>query len=100
MGWSAKDQNSQHGLTTELAFERGQLRLLLKEIFGGKEEGFLSDLWGAIISEWLPTQTGKTEIGWDGKPSVTVDGIGQATLKPLKDGTGKPTDISGAVSST
>lgn len=67
----------------------------LEEIFGGKKEGFLSDLWGAVIDEWLPSQTGKIEIGCDGKASVSVDGLGQATLEPLTDGAGKPTLISG-----
>lgn len=71
-------------------------RQQLEEIFGGKKEGFLSDLWGAVISEWLPMQTANIEISWDAKPSVTVDGLGQATLDPLKDGAGNPTVISGA----
>lgn len=68
----------------------------LEEIFGGKKEGFLSALWGAVIDEWLPTQTASISIQWDGKPALVVDGIGQATLEPLADGAGKPTVISGA----
>ena len=68
----------------------------LEEIFGGKKEGFLSDLWGAVITDWLPTKTGTIEIGWNGQSSISVGGLGQATLEPVRDGAGKPTIISGA----
>ena len=68
----------------------------LEEILGGKKEGFLSDLWGAVIDEWLPTQAAKIDIGWDGNPSVVVGGLGEATLEPLTDGAGKRTVVSGA----
>ncbi len=69
----------------------------LEEILGGKKESFLSALWGAVIDEWLPTQTAKIDIGCGEKPSVTVDGLGQATLEPVTDGAGNPTVISGAM---
>ena len=68
----------------------------LEEIFGGKKEGFLSALWGAVIAEWLPAQSAKINIGWNGNSLLAVDGLGQATLEPLADGAGKPTVISGA----
>ncbi len=72
----------------------------LEEILGGKKEGFLSALWDAVIDEWLPAKTAKIDIGWDEKPSVTVDGLGRATLEPVTDGAGKPTVISGAMAQT
>ncbi len=72
----------------------------LEEILGGKKEGFLSGLWDAVIDEWLPAQTAKVDIGWGEKPSVTVDGLGQATLEPVTDGAGKSTVISGAMAQT
>ncbi len=72
----------------------------LDEILGGKKEGFLSALWDAVIDEWLPAQTAKIDIGWDEKPSVTVDGLGRATLEPVTDGAGKSTVISGAMAQT
>ena len=72
----------------------------LEEILGGKKEGFLSALWDAVIDEWLPAQTAKIDIGWDEKPSVSVDGLGQGTLEPVTDGAGKSTVISGAMAQT
>lgn len=72
----------------------------LEEILGGKKEGFLSALWDAVIDEWLPAQTAKVDIGWGEKPSVTVDGLGHATLEPVTDGAGKSTVISGAMAQT
>ena len=72
----------------------------LEEILGGKKEGFLSALWDAVIDEWLPPLTANVDIGWGEKPSVSVDGLGQATLEPVTDGAGKSTVISGAMAQT
>lgn len=74
----------------------GDQRRELEGIFGGKKEGFLSALWDAVISEWLPAQSAGIEIDWNGRPSVRLDGLGEATLEPIKDEAGKPTMISGA----
>lgn len=85
--------------TARLYIDEGaseEQRRELEAIFGGKKEGFLSDLWGAVIEEWLPSQSGNIEIGWDGNSSIKVNGIGEATLEPVSDGAGKLATISGA----
>ena len=68
----------------------------LEAIFSGKKGGVLEGLWGAVIGKWLPTETTRVEIGWGESPSLRVGNVGEATLAPLKDGTGKPTRIEGA----
>ena len=69
----------------------------LEEILGGKKEGFISDLWAVVIDEWLPSQVAKVDVSWDEEPSVGVDALGSATLRPLTNGAGQPTKISGAL---
>jgi hypothetical protein len=69
-------------------------------IFGGQKEGFFSALWAAVIDEWLPSQVAKVDLAWDGEPSVGVGNIGSATLRPLTDGAGNETRISGAMAQT
>ncbi len=69
-------------------------------IFGGKKEGFLSEVWDAVIDEWLPTQTGKVHMGWDENPTVKVTDVSDATLVPVTDGAGQPTVITGSMSQT
>ncbi len=68
----------------------------LEAIFGGKKGGLLEGLWGAVLSNWHPTKTGKVEIAWGDTPSVKVDGVGCATLKPFQDGAGNQATLSGA----
>lgn len=68
----------------------------LEAIFTGKKGGLLQDLWGAVISEWLSTETTDVKIGWGEKPVVSVGNVGQAQLTPLKDQTGRPTKVEGA----
>ncbi len=72
----------------------------LNEIFGGKKEGFLSAVWAAVIDEWLPMQTGRISIGWDGNPTLSVEDVGQATLVPVTDGEGQATTVTGSMSQT
>jgi hypothetical protein len=67
----------------------------LEAIFGGKKGGHLEGLWGAVIKEWLPTQVASVAISWTDKPSIAVDGVGQATLQPLSDGAGHAAKVSG-----
>ena len=43
-----------------------------------------------MISNWLPTETTRVEIGWGDSPFLKVGSFGQATLAPLKDQAGKP----------
>ena len=40
----------------------------LEVIFSGKKGGLFEGLWGAVISNWLPTETTAVEIGWGDSP--------------------------------
>ena len=68
----------------------------LEAIFTGRKGGLLQDLWGAVFSKWLPTETTDVKIGWGEKPVVSVGDVGQAQLTPLKDQAGRPTKVEGA----
>lgn len=72
-----------------------QQRQELDGIFGGKREGFLSALWDAVISEWLPAKTAKMELKWNGNPSIQLNGLGRSMLKPVKSDSGQIATISG-----
>jgi len=74
--------------------QRGELGA----IFSGKKGGHLEKLWGAVIDEWLPAKVASVAISWGEKPTLSVNGIGQATMQPLSNGAGKPTIVSGAMS--
>ena len=69
----------------------------LEAILAGGRKSFLSDLWGAVIDEWLPAKTANIEIALGDKPGVTVAGVGETTLEPVTNGAGTPTVISGAM---
>jgi hypothetical protein len=69
----------------------------LEAILSGNKGGHLEGLWGVVFEEWLPTQAAKVEIAWGEKPSVTVNGIGQATLQPITNGAGQATKVTGSV---
>lgn len=68
----------------------------LEAIFTGKKGGHLEPLFGAVFTRWLPSEVTEIDIRWGDRPSVTVGKVGQATLTPLHDGTGKPTRIEGS----
>ena len=70
----------------------------LEAIFSGKKGGHLESLWGPVIDEWLPTKVASVAIAWGEKPTLSVNGIGQATMRPLSNGAGKATIVSGAMS--
>lgn len=72
----------------------------LEAIFSGKKGGFLEGLMGAVISNWLPTEVTKVEMGWGDKPFLRVGNFGEATLVPLKDQAGNPTRMEGAAAQT
>jgi hypothetical protein len=55
---------------------------------------------GAVISNWLPTEATRVEIGYGDKPFLKVGTFGQATLSPLKDQDGRPTRMDGAAAQT
>ena len=69
----------------------------LEAIFSGKKGGLLEGLWSAVLSRWHTTKVGKVEIEWGDNPSVKVDGIGEASLKPFQDGAGKQATLTGAL---
>jgi len=68
----------------------------LEAIFSGQKGGVLKDLWGAVLTTWHPAQVAQIEIDWGDNPSVRIDGIGEATLKPFRDAAGKTATLSGA----
>ena len=68
----------------------------LEKIFSGHDGGPLEPLFGAVISKWLPSQVVQLNIDWGEVPSFRVGDIGKATLKRLKDGTGRATRVTGA----
>ena len=70
----------------------------LEAIFSGKKGGHLESLWGAVIDEWLPAKVASVAISWGEKPTLSVNGIGQATMQPISNGAGKLTIVSGAMS--
>jgi hypothetical protein len=68
----------------------------LEAIFKGKKGGLLEPLRGAVVSDWLPTEATRIEIGWGDWPSLSVESVAQAKLTPLKDQAGRPTRVEGA----
>src|SRR5215813_1553921 len=56
----------------------------LEAIFSGKKGGLLEGLWGAVISNWLPTETTTIEIGWAESPFLRVGSFGHADADSLK----------------
>ncbi len=70
----------------------------LEAIFSGRKSGHLATLWGAAVDEWLPAKVASVAVSWGEKPSLSVKGIGQATMQPLSNGAGKPTVVSGSMS--
>lgn len=68
----------------------------LEAIYSGNKGGTLEGLWGAVMSTWHPVKTARINIEWGDNPAVTVDGVGEANLKPFKDGAGNTATLSGA----
>jgi len=68
----------------------------LEGIFAGKKGGHLEGLFGAVINKWLPAQAVKVDLNWGDKPSLKVGDVGQCTLDPVKDPTGRATTVAGA----
>ena len=69
----------------------------LEAIFSGHRGGHLEGLFGAVVSRWLPAKTASIDISWADSPSFSVGDVGQATLTRLKDPTGQPTKVQGAM---
>lgn len=72
--------------------QRGEL----DAIFSGHKGGHLEGLFGAVITKWLPAKSAKIDIQWGDNPTFKVGDIGQATLLPIKDAEGKPTEVRAA----
>jgi hypothetical protein len=70
----------------------------LEAIFSGLKGGHLESLWGPTVDEWLPAEVVVIAISWGENPTLAVNGFGRATMRPLSDGTGKPTVVTGAMS--
>jgi hypothetical protein len=64
----------------------------LDAIFHGEKGG----LWGGMkeaIGEWLPTSVSKIEVQDGDSPGMTVAGVGQITLQPIKSPDGRATKL-------
>jgi len=70
----------------------------LAAILSGGKSGHLQALWAATVEEWLPPIPARIEISWGDKPGLSVNGFGQATMRPITNGAGKSTIVSGAMS--
>jgi hypothetical protein len=49
-----------------------------------------------VIARWLPAQTARINVRWDDRPSVSVEGIGEVQLEPLRDESGRGVEVRGA----
>jgi hypothetical protein len=70
----------------------------LEAILSGQKTGHLQALWDATVDEWLPATPAGIEISWGDNPSLSVNGFGKATMRPITNGAGKSTIVSGAMS--
>ncbi len=68
----------------------------LEAIFSGQKGGLLEGLWGAVLKTWHPAKIAQVEFDWGDNPTVMVSGVGEATLKPFKDGAGNTATLTGA----
>ena len=70
----------------------------LEAIFSGHKGGHLETLWGAAVDEWLPAKVANVAISWGENPTLSVGGFGEATMRPITNGAGKSTIVTGAMS--
>src|SRR5439155_24352311 len=68
----------------------------LEAVFSGQKGGLLEGLMGAVIAQWLPAQTARIAVQRGATVSMTVGNVGQVTLAPLVDPTGRPTTVQGS----
>ncbi|MBI2525950.1 MAG: DUF1326 domain-containing protein [Candidatus Rokubacteria bacterium] len=90
--WSGKGKARLYIDESATAAQRREL----EAIFSGKKGGLFEPLLGGIISMWLPARVTKIAVEHGESPSATVGDVGHVSMRPLKDGTGKPTRIEGA----
>ena len=74
-----------------------QQRQQIEAIFTGEKGGPWAILSG-LVAQWLPTRPAAINISDGGRPVVSIEGIGQITLQPIKDQTGRTTTIINAAS--
>lgn len=64
----------------------------LEAIFHGKKEGPGAVL-DSLVSKYLPTESAAITIGGEDGPTVTVGGVGNVTLEPVKDEAGRTASV-------
>jgi hypothetical protein len=69
----------------------------LAAIFGGQKGGMFAAVFGGVVSKWLPAQTVAINMASAATTSLSVGDVGKAELKPLQNGAGKPTNVTGSV---
>lgn len=70
----------------------------LEAIFGGKKGGMFEAVFGGIVSKWLSAQVVAIDMASGGETrTLSVGDVGKAELKPLQNGAGKPTNVTGSV---
>lgn len=69
----------------------------IEAIFSGKKGGMFEAVFGGVIDTWLPSKVAKIDIEWGKAPKIAVDGLGTIDLKPVEDGAGNPTIVTGAM---
>lgn len=67
----------------------------LEAIFTGNKGG-PGEVLGGLVTQWLPTETAPIDVSEGDNPTVTVKGIGHASLDPIRDGNGEPTTLQNA----
>jgi hypothetical protein len=68
----------------------------LEAIFSGKKGGPLEAVLGAVVSQWLPTQTGKIAFEWADTPAGVIGTVGEVKTQRVKDQAGRQTKVTGA----
>jgi hypothetical protein len=72
----------------------------LEAIFGGQRGGPLGAVLPAVVTNMLPTQFTDIAIDWGEPTSLTVATVGEATLRPVKDQSGRSTTVASAAALT
>ncbi len=68
----------------------------LEAIFSGKKGGPMEAVSG-LMTKWLPTQAVPIKTQWSDSSTFSVGKVAQLQSQRLKDQTGKPTTVQGAV---
>jgi hypothetical protein len=68
----------------------------LEAIFSGQRGGPLQAVISLVVSKALPTEVTQFDLDWGKNPSLRVGNVGEATLQPLQDPSGKRATLQGA----